>query len=268
MHTDYRYGLRCFEFIYDRVGGLYSSCVIFLAIQTIDIYYNGSSQVKRLFLIITAFVMCSTLRSRAFAFTAMYFAGYLLFVLNKKYRFKLWHIIIILLVGGIIAYPQIRFYLIDNETQARARLFKYGFETARAYFPLGSGFSTYGSFQAKQVSSPLYTRYGFNRFYGLGLVKSTYLTDDFWPAVVAEFGFFGVFFIVLILIQLTKYITKKIKTQKVIFFAVVFLWVSVFASSIATASYINATAEMLIIGVVIGEFTRETLQSTQPFTYI
>lgn len=253
MHTDYRYGLRSFNFIFDRVGGLYSACACFLAIQTVDIHYNGSSKKKRIFLVMTVIVMCSTLRARAFAFATMYYAGYAIFVLNKKYKFKFRHVLFVLLGGGIIAYPQIRYYLIDNETQARARLIRYGIETAISYFPYGSGLSTYGTFQAKQVKSPLYVRYGFDRFYGLGLVKNTYITDNFWPAVMAEFGFLGLIIMLIILSGMTRFILRSLKTRRMLLFAVLFIWLSVFASSIATASYINATTEMLVMGIIIGE---------------
>ena len=256
MYTDYRYGLRAFNFVFSRVGGLYTSCVGFLMIQAMDISYNGNSWIKRILLIMTIIVMCSTLRARAFSYAAIFIVGFL--IIQGKYRLRLWHLVVVTLVGIIIAFPQFRFYFIDNANQARNVLLKYGIITAIAYFPLGSGFSTYGTYMASRMGSSLYSRYKFYNYYGLGRVNKAYLTDTYWPAIIAEFGFLGGIIMFAIIMTIIIYSYKKLKHgNKMILFSVMYLLITTAASSIATASFITDTSYFFLAAIAIGEINRE-----------
>lgn len=252
MYTDIRYGIRAFRFIYPRVGGLYTGCSLFLAIQTIDIYYYRNSIIKRFFLLITILVMISTLRSRAFAYAAIYMIGYYIFLSHKQYRFKLWHLLVLALFAFVVGYSSLRFYLIDNEAQSRAVLLRYGFKTARDYFPLGSGYATYGTFQALNARSPLHSMYGFSGYYGLGRINTSYLMDNYWPAIMGETGFVGAAIMLAIIIMMTQMIVYSFANERILLFALIFLWTTVCINSVATASFITSGAAMLILGLCIG----------------
>ena len=40
MHTDYRYGMRAYNFLYSRVGDFYNACVLWIIILTCIIFYD------------------------------------------------------------------------------------------------------------------------------------------------------------------------------------------------------------------------------------
>lgn len=63
---------------------------------------------------------------------------------------------------------------------------------ALAAFPLGVGFGRYGSAVAASTYSPLYVDLGYQRIYGMGEgERGGFLTDTFWPSVLAETGVLG-----------------------------------------------------------------------------
>lgn len=70
-------------------------------------------------------------------------------------------------------------------------------------FPLGVGFGRYGSAVAASTYSPLYVELGYQRIYGMGEGKrGGFLTDTFWPSVLAESGVLGMVCYVLALVLL------------------------------------------------------------------
>ena len=70
----------------------------------------------------------------------------------------------------VIGSFQIRNYLI-NEKAPRHLFFKYSIITATEYFPLGSGFATFGSDMAAKKYSDLYVKYGFEPLHGMGRLR-------------------------------------------------------------------------------------------------
>jgi hypothetical protein len=100
-------------------------------------------------------------------------------------------------------------YITEGATEKVARdvLYKTGFKIANQYFPLGSGFATYGGWIARSYYSPLYLKYGFTKVWGLQKIgNSEFLNDTFWPYIYGQFGFIGCilyFWILLILMKVS-----------------------------------------------------------------
>lgn len=89
-------------------------------------------------------------------------------------------------------------YLTQGSREARTVLTQGAIVMARDYFPLGSGFGTYGSRTAAVEYSPEYVRLGFPRIAGLGPgTDGLFLSDTSWPAVLGETGVIGTVFFVL-----------------------------------------------------------------------
>lgn len=257
MYTDIRYGIRAFNFVYSRVGGLYNACAIFLTIQLMDIYFNGNSKWKERFLLITCILMVSTLRTRAFVYAAVFLFGYYFIMKKKKIHFKWWQIGVAAVLVVALSYGQLRYYFIDNDTQARFVLLKYGIQTAINYFPLGSGFATYGTNPAKTYWSSLYNSYGFSNYYGLGKVNTAYLTDTYWPAIMAELGFIGAILMAVLIITMFRFIHKSTKRMVIPWFAGVYLYGVTVLSSTATASFMTGSTKIFIIGMIVGEVMKQ-----------
>ena len=71
----------------------------------------------------------------------------------------------------------------------RSQLFSGAIKVADHYFPLGSGFGTYGGAGSKKFDWSLYDDLGFGRYWWYG--KENYLMDTYWPNPLAETGYFG-----------------------------------------------------------------------------
>ena len=110
-----------------------------------------------------------------------------------------------LLIGG----SQFETYYGEGSESARSRITSGAIELFQDYFPLGSGFGTYGSGITQTIYSPLYSRFGFEQVYGLTPTNPFYLTDTFWPVVIAQFGLFGI----CIWIGILYFVIKEIYTM-------------------------------------------------------
>lgn len=115
---------------------------------------------------------------------------YVLFERGKKVRLKWYQILLFLVVGFWVGRNEVSEYLL-NSSAPRFLLFYYSFVTAFHYFPLGSGFATYGSAAAITYYSKLYYRYGFSRRWGMTRSFHPFLMDSYYPQIIAQFGFPG-----------------------------------------------------------------------------
>ena len=89
-------------------------------------------------------------------------------------------------------------------------------------------------------------------------MNKAYLTDTYWPAIIAEFGFLGGIIMFAIIMTIIIYSYKKLKHgNKMILFSVMYLLITTAASSIATASFITDTSYFFLAAIAIGEINRE-----------
>ncbi len=80
----------------------------------------------------------------------------------------------------------------DAPQTVRGTLYARAPEVAADYFPLGSGWATFGSSASRDVFySPLYYIYGIAFTHGGTESDGSFLVDTFWPKILAELGFFG-----------------------------------------------------------------------------
>lgn len=130
------------------------------------------------------------------------------FIMKNDYKIKTWQIVIIGFLCIIAAVGEIQTYLLDD-TAARSRLLRYAFVTAVRYFPLGSGFSTFGSATAAKHYSQLYYDYGFQHMWGLssnGNDGVDFLNDSYYPMIIGELGFIGLtIFIIFMTLLFLKF---------------------------------------------------------------
>lgn len=246
MHTDYRYGFRSYNFIFTRVGDFYSSCILWILVLTAELYYKDKRN-AHLFIALALINMCSTMRSRAWGFSILYVILYYAFVIRKERRFKWWHAIPFGLLVYFIAADQFSFYFSGD--RARNVLLRYGLVTARNYFPFGSGFATYGTAIAQRYYSSLYDQYNFSSYWGLSSSYGSFLTDNYWPAVMAEFGFIGAIIMAVLIYLLIKKVAKGIdnKYSKI---NIYFGFGTLIISSLASSSFFSCTTLVVLMCLV------------------
>lgn len=229
-----RYGIPSFNFLFNNPGNLSKAFYFLIIFITINLKTKSKKSIFDL--IITLLLWISTMRSRAFAFVFIYTIGYLyVLVFNKKFNLKL--ILLSGLSGFIIAFNQVVFYF-TTTTQARNRLLVYGIETMKTYFPTGAGFGTYGSNISGVYYSKLYYEYGFNEIRGLGLDSTIYINDNYWPMIIGQFGFFGLFIFVISLFVITIDVIKKsFLNSNYVYYGVFISTLFLLISSLASKSY-------------------------------
>ncbi|MEY8197661.1 MAG: hypothetical protein RPS47_00285 [Colwellia sp.] len=77
------------------------------------------------------------------------------------------------------------------DVSPRAKMMAAALSVASENFPLGAGLGTLGGQAAVVFDSELFYVYGFQ--YEWFFERGLYLTDTYWPKIIAESGFFGMF---------------------------------------------------------------------------
>ena len=196
MADEKRYGIPAYGFIFKNQGRL---GLIVIACLTIVMLCEKRIKMVRLYEGLTFFVIILTTKGSVYVVPAIFIFINWLFKKNKRLSLK--SIIVLILIVVLISGFQINTYLADSESP-RMTLIKYGFVTAKDYFPLGSGFGTYGSDVAAKNYSMLYVKYGFEHRWGMSRELTSFLNDCYLGMVIGQFGYLGaiIFFIMLVYI--------------------------------------------------------------------
>lgn len=259
MTASARYGFRSFQFVYN-VPGNFSKVFYFLVpLLTADLNYKTSTY-KKVTIICALIVWASTMRSRAFAFIAIFLLMAVFFFTSngKKWgnkirrKIKVVYIIPVVLVAIAICWNQLVFYF-TTDTQARSVLLRFGILTMMTYFPLGAGFGTFGSDVAATRYSPLYQKYGFNSIYGMRQDEAYFLNDNYWPMIMGQFGFFGLVLILIALMKFMKMVISTTKENKYFYFSTFCAVGFLLLSSVASKSYseFSSICVFMLIGVFV-----------------
>ena len=104
--------------------------------------------------------------------------------------FKIRYVILILLITVVFTWGDLQDYFFSSGSSIRKTLIEYGIKIANMYFPLGSGFATYGSEMARRYYSKLYQSFGWTYSWGLGK-DSEFLNDNFFAGIIGQFGWIG-----------------------------------------------------------------------------
>ena len=240
MGKEVRYGIISFQFINEAAGQLGFVFYFVFLILLVDMRYDRrKGQFKMLFLILAAVVWAFTLRTRAFLFIAMIFGLYWL-TIKKGYEIKLnWKTALIgILLMLLFSLDQIQVYF-SNDKTARYQFMHYGFYTMKRYFPFGAGFSCYGTDAAVKYYSRLYVLYGFPMVWGLSPHKPIFAHDTYWPAIMAQFGAFGLITMIMIVFRWGKDTLSRACHDKFSYLAALFIVLSLVSSSIASPTFFH-----------------------------
>ena len=187
MSKGHRFGIRSFSFIFNQPAhcGLFAGmCLAFLILSEPGM----KSRRLKIWTAMGVITMFYTTKGMAMIIAAAFLA--LEIMTKKRKKIQWYHIALVMLVAVPVLSFQIRYYILDPSAP-RARLIYYGLETAKRFFPLGSGFATYGSEMAARYYSPLYVSYGFDSLDGLASWSSLYLNDNYMATILGETGFIG-----------------------------------------------------------------------------
>ena len=197
-----------------------------------------------------------TLRGKAIAATIAIVVMYVtLFVIKK-------HAKVIGILGGAAAalmagWDQFAFYF-GAAAQARddfirAKLLRDSITLANDFFPLGTGYGTFGSNIAAEHYSPLYVAMGYSALPGASRENNSLLSDSFWPIIIAQFGWMGLLLFVCFLIGLIRKIFELYKINRYLFWAGISAIAYEIIASTAESAFFHPVAIPLfcVLGLII-----------------
>lgn len=196
MTYEMRYGLKAFQFVF-----IHPTHMVTLSLACMAFIYSDASNGWKKYIGIALILMAMSLRSRWVAL-ALVIVLIIIFVKKGSTRAPF----VVIGVGSVSAFlvgqAQMSVYYGSASESARGHLMTTALSVFQNFFPLGAGFASFGSGVTKTIYSPLYYQYGLQNVYGLAPNNPSYLTDTFWPVVLAQFGFLGLIIWLLLLIML------------------------------------------------------------------
>ena len=246
--VDVKYGVNVQSMMFGHPTYLAFAGIILLILLS----YNSKEHQNLAYKLMISYVIFVTFRSKAMAFVVVYWLIYIyFFLLRQRYIITIGSVA--LLSGLLVGRKQIMYYFLGGVAfSPRSILLMDSIKLAIKHFPLGTGFGTFASSIAAQYYSPLYVELGYQKLEGMGLNgKTSYLSDSFWPCIMAQFGFIGTVFFIIVVVGLLKSTFDKIKVDKKAGFAMLMIMVYLLIASVAETSFFNPAAFLsaMILGL-------------------
>ena len=249
--TDFRYFAFSTRLFYSHPTFLANSCIILICLLTVS-FQKDRSNLFYVCLLATVTVM--TLRTKAIGFVVLFFLLLFSFrVLQVRSKFFLF--LPIVLGGFCVGWKQIQYYYFAHLDFARSVMARDCLKLANRFFPLGTGFATYGSYMATVHYSPLYQTLGYDNVYGLSSQSPYFLSDTFWPIITAQFGYFGLILFLLIVITFFQIAFRFQKHDPYRFVALISILIYMLISSSSESSFFNPFSVLyfLVFGLLVGQ---------------
>lgn len=218
-------------------------------ICAVILVFNSQRYKNDFYLVIATFIVVATMRMRHVAMMLIIWVVYFYFI-KMRLRSKFMLGISVVAVAFLIGYDQFVNYY-GNVTETRGIVTSVSFALANSHFPLGVGFAGYGSNMARQYYAPIYESLGFTRIWGLNFENDTFLTDQFWPAVIGQFGWIGLILFVLILVQIYKMLAPLLKKEIYAYVSALLLFVYEILTSLGETAYYNPLAVVVFFIMAI-----------------
>jgi hypothetical protein len=239
---DHRFGIPSYSWFFSNPGEF--ATITFLL--HIPLIISASFNPLGILSLIIFFLQITSLRFKAFVIVSI--TVLLIFLIgNKKkypvdytkYLFKRFILASPIIIPFIffLGFGQFSYYFL-SETTPRLLLLKSALSVASDFFPFGSGGGTFGSAIANSNYSVLYDDLGFEGVYGLSSYDTgaNFLSDQYWPMILAQYGWMGLILYVYILFKLYKVAKRNLSESPrylIAFYMIVFSFIlSSFGSAV------------------------------------
>lgn len=141
-----------------------------------------------------------------------------------------------------------------DEGMARTLMYYTSFDLLKDFFPLGSGFGTFGTDASGLYYSPIYYNYGLYLIYGCTPddygTDSSFFMDTFYPVIIGQFGLTGIILFVTFWYKRLKE-ASSIAIEKYKLFIIMFMYLAI--EGIASGIFLGAQTvpAMMTIGLCI-----------------
>jgi len=249
---EYRFGIMSNRLFYSHSTYLAAICIFILSVY---ILLSDNLKKKRFYTLILMILLLSTMRFKAIgALCAIIGVIFLVNHSNKKISISKFGVLA--LVALFLVWNQIEYYYIELNDSARSQLTQKSIQIAKDYFPIGAGFGTYGSYMSAVSYSPLYSRYGLNKIYGLQSTNSKFISDTFWPMIIGQFGFIGLICYALIIVCIFKNIQEDFDSnRKQLYLSKICCLLYLLISSTSESSFVHPVA--IPLALIIGIFSNK-----------
>ena len=245
-----RYGIMSNKLFFEHPTYLAAICIALIA--NIILF---SKKINNIYIVICLVILISTLRFKAIA-TSLAIILLIYYIKISKKRISIFKLILIGIVAVLVAWSQIEYYFLDIEGSPRRVLTETSIIIANDYFPIGTGFGTYGSYTSGENYSEVYQLYGIDKTDGMTRGRTYYLSDNFWPMIIGQFGYLGTIIYALCLVILFKDIQNTYKLGINIYISKVIAFVYLIISSTAEATFVNPIS--IPLALIIGlEFDKK-----------
>ncbi|WP_086315659.1 hypothetical protein A5821_003163 [Enterococcus sp. 7F3_DIV0205] len=254
-------------FVHPGIAGWFSLLVGSIYLSR---YSQKAKKSTLVFTIFHFFIALLSLRVKVILSMIALISFYILFVSARKSRMRnvvigAFPMVIFLVVFQNMIIENLQKYIfnvglygVSVETSARSALLSNSIQIVRDYFPLGVGFSKYGSWFARVNYSEYYYKYGMSSIYGLTPSDPKFATDTYWPAILGETGIMGTVIYIGILLLITKKLIQKFNQNKIeknysYFMAVLSLFI--FGQAILESfgeAIFNSSPQNIVLGIIIG----------------
>ena len=239
-----RFGISAYKFVSQNAGIFGYVLMGMLSVLTLN---KNPKKGDNIIKILSLIMIVLTTKGPQLVFVALY----IFFHLFRLGKLRWYHIAVVGIIAVLLSGYQIQHYI--KPTEARYALAIGSQKIARDYFPIGTGFATFGSEMSKAYNySQVYILYGLSLIRGLNKEYTAYVTDNYWPMIIGQFGVIIALFFLMYYFDLFKKINKHTKRaikQRQIFLA---MFITFMFGSLGSA-YLTAV-EGVIDFVYIGMF--------------
>lgn len=246
--ADVRYGILTNKLFYGHPTALAAASIFLLALLELT---TENKKEKILPILCIYIVLMSTLRLKAIGAASLIIIM-LIYVHKTKKRVTLSKLAILGIIAIVVAYDQIYYYFFEIEQSARNQLLLKSIEIMKDFFPIGTGFATFGSYFSTISYSPVYYEYNLSNIYGLQPDSPDFASDSFWPMIFGQFGVLGTVCYIYCVITIFKDIQKNFSKSNInIYLGKLICLVYLMISSTAESAFVHPMAIplALIIGI-------------------
>jgi len=186
-----RFGIHSFQLFFTHTSR-YGFAFVFIFLALFPKFYNK----RNLLLLFVLLIGVLSLRVKYFGF----FIFSILFLYNTQIlkrvskRMFIALVVTFIIVLGVIFREQISMYFNPYQLKdgwSRAVLLYNSFNIGNDFFPFGTGFGTYASHFSGKYYSWVYELYHIDNVFGISRQYWEFISDQFWPMVLGQFGYFG-----------------------------------------------------------------------------
>jgi hypothetical protein len=232
-----RHGIYSYQFLFNHPNSL--GLVMVLLLCLIDSFENKHNFN---YIIMCLGTLVLTMRTKIFAFVAVFIYVKYGEKWSKKYKAIFWLSAICLIL--LVSYGKLSVVMKWTES-GRMSFWTESFNLAEKCFPLGSGFGTFASHVSGKYGSKLYSFIHIKEIFDAKGNPTAVLGDTGYPYYIAQFGVIGIMLLALSLKNLMKIINNKMNGSALLL--LIYLGIALTGES----TLLNAGVEIAVTLAVI-----------------